>query len=70
MPQVSRKIDSAAEFVKILSSDNPQERMKATWVEADLEVWIDIIEQFPEVRKQVIGNKNVPLEILRVLARD
>lgn len=43
---------------------------RATTEQATVEIWTDVIARFPEMRIWVAHNKTVPLEILRVLARD
>ncbi|TNE42681.1 MAG: HEAT repeat domain-containing protein [Alphaproteobacteria bacterium] len=70
MPQVSKKIKSAEEFVKLRCSDDLKEQEIASWGEADVSVWLRVIECYPEMKKWVAHNKKIPLEILRVLARD
>jgi hypothetical protein len=63
-------IESAEEFVRLRSSEDPAEYRRAAWEEAPLEVWYEVIERFPDMREWVAHNKTVPMEILRVLVRD
>jgi uncharacterized membrane-anchored protein YjiN (DUF445 family) len=63
-------IDSADEFVRLRESTNPAEYHRAGHEEATLEVWRDVIERYPDMRKWVAYNKTVPLEILATLASD
>jgi hypothetical protein len=63
-------IETAAEFIKLRSSDVPEEYARAAHEEAPLTVWEQVIEEFPEYRFWVAHNKTVPVEILRVLSAD
>jgi hypothetical protein len=63
-------IESAAEFYRLRTSQDPAEYHRAAWEEAPLRVWHDVIEQFPDMRHWVAHNKTVPMEILAILAGD
>lgn len=63
-------IKNAEEFVILRTSENMSEQDAATWSEASTEVWLDIIEKYPEMREWVAHNKKVKREILLVLAHD
>ncbi|MET9759310.1 hypothetical protein ABZ016_09660 [Streptomyces sp. NPDC006372] len=63
-------IESAEEFIRLRFSDDPEEYRRASAESASLEVWTEVVEQYPEARFWVAHNKTVPLEILRVLATD
>lgn len=63
-------ISSAEEFVRLRTSDLPDEYSIAAEDEAPTTVWFDVISRFPEMREWVVHNKTVPIEILEVLARD
>jgi hypothetical protein len=63
-------IESAEEFVRLRTSEEFSEYNRAAWEEAPLAVWYEVIERFPDMRVWVAHNKTVPMEILRVLARD
>ena len=63
-------IETAAEFIKLSSSDVYEEYTRAAHEEAPLAVWEQVIEEFPEYRFGVAHNKTVPVEILRVLSAD
>ncbi|MDQ0931466.1 hypothetical protein [Streptomyces turgidiscabies] len=63
-------IESAEEFIRLRYSEDPDEYGKASAESAPLEVWTDVVEQYPEARFWVAHNKTVPLEVLRVLATD
>jgi hypothetical protein len=72
-PYVRRQIgviETAAEFIKLSSSDVYEEYTRAAHEEAPLAVWEQVIEEFPEYRFWVAHNKTVPVEILRILSAD
>jgi len=61
---------NAEEFVRLRQSDRSEDYLRAANESAEKEVWLDIIQRFPEMRVWVAHNKTVPLEILALLARD
>lgn len=61
---------SAEEFRRLRLSEDMAEYNKAAHDDALIEVWYDVIERYPDLRKWVAHNKTVPLEILAVLAKD
>ena len=63
-------IRSADEFVRLRTSDDPVEYGRAAHDDAPLEVWLSVIEQYPDMRDWVAHNKTVPIEILRLLSGD
>jgi hypothetical protein len=63
-------IRSASEFVELRSSSDPNLYRRASHDIATDEVWLEIIERHPEMRKWVAHNKTVPLHILKALAHD
>jgi len=63
-------IESAEEFVRLRTSEFREEYSRAANDCASAEVWLEIIEGFPEMRPWVAHNKNVLPEILETLARD
>jgi hypothetical protein len=63
-------IKSAEEFVKLRSSEKPEEYNRAAWEEAPIEVWRDVISQYPDYKEWVVHNKTVPLVILSELIHD
>ena len=63
-------IQSAKEFYKLRTSSVQAEYAKATQEEAPLEVWLEIVKAYPEMRFWVAQNKTVPVEILEILAVD
>ncbi|MBP1963025.1 hypothetical protein [Paenibacillus aceris] len=63
-------INSAEEFVRLRLSDNIEEYLKAAWDEAPLDVWLEVIGTYPEMREWVAHNKSIPVEIMEILADD
>ncbi|MGG1556083.1 hypothetical protein [Paenibacillus ferrarius] len=63
-------ISSAEEFVRLRLSDNQDEYLRAVWEEAPIEVWLEIIDNYPDMRFCVAQNKMVPSEVLEILAED
>ena len=63
-------IASAEEFYRLRTSEIMQEYNRAAHNDAPLEVWLEVIEKFPEMRCWVAHNKTVPVEILEILSRD
>jgi hypothetical protein len=63
-------ISSAEEFVALRSSQQQSEYLRATNDSANAEVWLDVIDRFPDLRIWVAHNKTVPVEVLALLAHD
>jgi len=63
-------IATAEEFVELRRSERQKEYSRAAQDDAPREVWLDIIQRFPDMRFWVAQNKTVPVEVLEVLARD
>src|SRR5262245_53734832 len=63
-------IETADEFCRLRTSQNPEEYNRAGWEEAPLQVWHEVIEKFPDMRHWVAYNKTGPMEILAILAGD
>ena len=63
-------IESAEEFVRLRTSEDPADYHRAAHEEAPLAVWEAVIEGWPEMREWVAHNKTVPIEILERLADD
>jgi len=61
---------SAEEFVRLRQSERSEDYLRATTENAEIDVWLEIINQFPSMRIWVAQNKTVPMEILSMLARD
>jgi hypothetical protein len=63
-------ISSAEEFYRLRSSDSQTEYERAAHDSAPIEVWLLVIDTYPEMRQWVAHNKTVPVEVLAILARD
>jgi hypothetical protein len=63
-------IESAEEFVRLRTSDDPAEYGRAAGDAASVETWLAVIDRFPDLRVWVAHNKTVPLEVLEVLRHD
>jgi hypothetical protein len=63
-------INSAKEFVDLRTSQHPEEYLRAARESAPLEVWFDVVGEYPEMKEWVAQNKTVPMEVLGQLAVD
>lgn len=63
-------IASAEEFVRLRLSDEPEEYGRSASDNANESVWMDVINNYPDMRSWVAHNKTVPLSILRILSTD
>lgn len=63
-------IASADEFRRLRASDDAEEQRRAALDYADVAVWLEVIDRYPELRQWVAHNKTVPLSILQILAKD
>jgi len=63
-------IETAEEFFRLRTSDDPAEYQRAAHDEAPETVWREVVDRFPEMRLWVAHNKTVPLRILETLAHD
>ncbi|MET8522732.1 hypothetical protein [Nocardioides sp. NPDC004968] len=63
-------IDSAEQFVRLRTSDDPADYNRAARDEASETTWRDVIERFPDMCFWVAQNKTVPLSVLEVLRHD
>lgn len=61
-------ITTAAEFVRLRESEFLEEYTCAAHDEADLTVWLDLIEHYTEMRQWVAHNKTVPLCVSDILS--
>ena len=62
-------IESAREFVRLRTSEIPSEYNRAASEPATLDVWLDVIRDYPEMTSWVVHNKTVPLEVLALMAQ-
>lgn len=63
-------IQTAADFVQLRTSDDPADQARASHDEAAEEVWLNIIDSHPDMRRWVAHNKTVSGTVLTLLARD
>ena len=63
-------ITSAEEFIKLRASNSKDEQDRATHEAAEISVWWDVINKYPDYKTWVVHNKTVPVEILELLAQD
>jgi hypothetical protein len=63
-------IETADEFVRLRTSDDPEEYNRASHDSALLPVWLEVIERFPEMRQWVAHNKTIPKEVYSALSKD
>ena len=63
-------IGSAGEFVALRTSEDPAEYRRAAHEEASFEVWMEVLDAHPDMRRWVAHNKTVPVQILELLAHD
>ena len=61
-------IESAEEFVRLRCSEQMEEYVRAAHEDAPLEVWLEVIERYPDMKPWVVHNKTVPLSILELLS--
>ena len=63
-------IESAEEFRRLRESDDPEDYRRAAHDEAPVEVWLEVIRRWPDMRFWVAQNKTVPVLVLEVLVDD
>jgi len=63
-------IQSAEEFVRLRTSADPLDSIRATQDDATEEVWLAIVRDYPAMREWVAHNKTAPLSVLHILAED
>jgi hypothetical protein len=63
-------IESAEEFVRLRGGSDRAEYERAAHDHAPDNVWLDVIQRFPEYRFWVAHNKTVPISMLQILATD
>lgn len=61
-------INSAEEFVTLRTSERPEEQWRAAHEPASDEVWIEVIDRYPDMRWWVAHNKTISLFILDMLS--
>ncbi|QWT19809.1 hypothetical protein KPL74_18940 [Bacillus sp. NP157] len=65
-----KPIQSAAEFERLLHSDQQDEYLSAAHSIASFDVWMDIAKSYPELKEWVVLNKTVGADVLAALASD
>jgi hypothetical protein len=63
-------IESPEEFRRLRESENPAEYRRAAHDEASIEVWLEVIRRWPDMRVWVAQNKTVPVSVLEILVND
>jgi hypothetical protein len=63
-------IKSAQEFIRLRTSELPEDYLRAAREEAPDAVWRELVVDHPEMRQWVAHNKTVPVEILELLHAD
>ncbi len=61
---------NAREWVRLRSSDNREEYVRAAWAEMPDSEWLAVLEEFPDMRSWVAHAKKCPLAVLQRLATD
>ena len=63
-------ITSAKEFLDLMRSEDPDDYQRFRYDEAPIEIWREVITDYPLASEWVVRNKTSPVEILRELAKD
>ena len=63
-------IESAQEFIRLRTSELPNDYLRAAHEEASDAVWRELVADHPEMRLWVAHNKTVPVAILELLHTD
>ncbi len=63
-------ISSSTEFYRLRESENPEDYHRAAHDEAPIEIWMEVIEQRPDMRFWAAQNKTIPVPVLEILASD
>ncbi|MBK8224689.1 MAG: hypothetical protein IPK73_27085 [Candidatus Obscuribacter sp.] len=56
-------LESPEEFVRLRTSEDPDQYRRAAHETAPPEVWLAIIENYPEMRQWVAHNKTIPTDV-------
>lgn len=67
---IKTMIETADEFARLRNSDQIDEQTRATHDSADINVWLDVINKFPDLKTWIIHNKTIQIEILELLSTD
>lgn len=63
-------IETAEEFIKLRTSSKSEEYLRAGREEASNEVWLELIENYPDMRVWVARNRTINKDIKIVLSKD
>jgi hypothetical protein len=63
-------ITSATEFIRLRESDDLTEQKRASTEFAEMNIWLEVIERYPDFKVWVIHNKEIQTEILELLSKD
>jgi len=63
-------IESAAEFIRLRTSENLDDYHQAATDSAPNDVWYELVGEHPEMKFWVAQNKTVPVDILEILSTD
>lgn len=63
-------INTADEFITLRQSDDMDNQYRASHDKAEIDVWLDIIRNYPDFKIWVIHNKTIQIEILELLCTD
>ncbi|MCR8633900.1 hypothetical protein [Paenibacillus radicis (ex Xue et al. 2023)] len=63
-------INSAEEFVGLRLSENVDDYLRAAREEANINIWLEVIGKYPDLKYWVAHNKTVQMEVLEVLSDD
>lgn len=63
-------IKTVEEFIRLRTSENEEEYLRAAHEEAPIEVWEKLIKEHEDMKVWVARNKKVPLSILEILSND
>lgn len=65
-----KPILSVDEFLDLIGSSLKPDRQRVRLAEAGEEVWLRILQEYPELKRSVVLNKTLPEKIIRILAAD
>lgn len=65
-----KAILSVDEFVALIGSSSKPDHQRIKLAEAAEEVWLRILQEYPELKRSVVLTKTIPETIIRILAAD
>ncbi|GAA0452866.1 hypothetical protein Ade02nite_00930 [Paractinoplanes deccanensis] len=63
-------IETADEFVRLVTSEDPAQRRRAAWEDALDEVWTSLVANYPDMHFWVANNRTISEGVMRSLAAD